>query len=124
RAGLFDADGKPGGPVYRSLRLNFVRIRGGQGRPLEVLDSIRGLNDAVEAYAAALTDHERARFRLLTALGVSAARILNPAQMPCPPEASSAEAGGKRQEARGEGDASLSSLASVPLPLASPMASV
>ena len=70
RSALFDAEGKPAGPVFRSLRLNFERIQGGEGRPLEVLDSIRGLSDTVEAYGQAMTDYERARFRLLAVLGV------------------------------------------------------
>ena len=48
RSSLFDAEGKPVGPVFRSLRLNFERIRSGDGRPLEVLDSIRSLNDQLE----------------------------------------------------------------------------
>ncbi len=71
RLALFDADGKPNGPVFRSLRLNFERIREVEKtRPLEVLDSIRGLNDLLEAYGQALTDYERAQFRLLRALGL------------------------------------------------------
>jgi len=35
-----------------------------------VLDAIRGLNDTLESYGQALTDYERARFRLLIALGL------------------------------------------------------
>ena len=56
---LFDKSGKPAGPVFESVRLNFERIRGGEGRPLEVLDSIRGLNDMLEAYANGLSDYDR-----------------------------------------------------------------
>src|SRR5439155_12885834 len=82
--GLFDEQGKPGGPVYRSLKLNFIRIKGGQGRPLEVPDSVLGLNDTVEAYVNALTEHERARFRLLIALGIPAQGIVDPRLMPLP----------------------------------------
>jgi outer membrane protein TolC len=68
---LFDAKGNPTGPVFQSLRLNFERIRNVPGsRPLEVLDSIRGLNDLLDAYGQAATEYERARFRLMTALGV------------------------------------------------------
>src|SRR5262249_49396299 len=70
RSALFAPKGAADGPVYRSLRLNFDRIRGAEGRPLEVLDSIRGLNDLLEAYYQAMTDLERAYFRLLTALGL------------------------------------------------------
>lgn len=70
RSALFDDRGALAGPVFRSIRLNFDRIRGGEGRPLEVLDSIRGLSDALEAYGQAVTDYERAQIRLLYALGV------------------------------------------------------
>jgi outer membrane protein TolC len=67
---LFDEEGRPDGPIFRSMRLNFERIRGAEGRALEVIDSIRGVNDLVEDYGQALTAHERARFRLLVALGL------------------------------------------------------
>ncbi|HXG08909.1 MAG TPA: TolC family protein [Gemmataceae bacterium] len=70
RAALFNERGEPTGPVFQSLRLNFERVRGGEGRPLEVQDSIRGLNDLLDAYGQATTDFERARFRLLIALGL------------------------------------------------------
>ena len=55
-------------------------------RPLEVLDSIRGLNDTLEAYGQAVTDYERSRFRLLLTLGLPPEAILDPAKMPLPPE--------------------------------------
>ncbi|HYT94685.1 MAG TPA: TolC family protein [Gemmataceae bacterium] len=77
RQALFDSAGKAQGPVFRSLLLNFQRIRGVlETRPLEVLDSIRGLNDMLEAYGQAVTDYERARFRLLIALGLPPQTIL------------------------------------------------
>jgi outer membrane protein TolC len=91
RAALFDADGAPKGPVFESLRLNFERIRAVEKtRPLEVLDSIRGLNDALEAYAQAVTDYDRARFRLLVVLGLPPEDLLNAllapdAGQPAPP---------------------------------------
>jgi outer membrane protein TolC len=85
RAALFDRAGAPAGPVYRSLRLNFLRILGGGGLPLEVLDSIRSLNDLLDAYTTAMTDYERARFRLLVALGLPAPGILDPRLLPLPP---------------------------------------
>jgi outer membrane protein TolC len=87
RAALFDSDGAPAGPVFRSLRLNFERIKGGEGRPLELLDSIRGLSDTLEAYGQAVTDYERGRFHLLIALGLPAAGIIDPSKLPqpCPP---------------------------------------
>jgi outer membrane protein TolC len=82
---LFDREGRPTGPVYRSLRLNFLRILGGGGLPLEVLDSIRSLSDLLDAYSTAMTDFERARFRLLIALGLPAPGILDPRLLPAPP---------------------------------------
>jgi outer membrane protein TolC len=77
RQALFDEKGQAKGPVFESLRLNFQRIREVEKtRPLEVLDSIRGLNDLLESYGLAVTDYERARFRLLTALGLPPRTIL------------------------------------------------
>jgi outer membrane protein TolC len=67
---LFDEKGAPRGPVFRSLRLDFERIQGAEGRPLEALDSIRRLSDLLDAYGQAVTDYERSRFRLLIALGM------------------------------------------------------
>jgi len=84
RSALFGPGGEPAGPVYTSLRLNFERIRKGQGQPLEVLDSIRSLNDLLEAHAQALTEFDRARFRLLVALGLPAEALLDPSRMPRP----------------------------------------
>jgi outer membrane protein TolC len=73
RASLFDARGLPEGPVFSSLRLNFQRIREVPNtRPLEVLDSIRGLNDLLDVYGQAITDYERAQFALIAALGLPA----------------------------------------------------
>lgn len=87
RTALFDGDGAQAGPVFRSLRLNFERIQGGEGRPLEALDSIRSLSDTLEAYGQAVTDYERGLFRLLIALGLPVAGIIDPSKMPqpCPP---------------------------------------
>jgi outer membrane protein TolC len=77
RGALFDAKGAPEGPVFLSVRLNFARIRGDEKtRALDVLDSIRGLNDVLESYAQSLTDYERARFRLLVALGLPVQALL------------------------------------------------
>jgi outer membrane protein TolC len=85
RAGLFDERGQPNGAVYRSIRLNFTRIRGGQGAPLEVLDSVRRLSDVLEAYGNALSDYDQARFRLLVALGLPPGCLLDDERMPVPP---------------------------------------
>ncbi len=85
RAALFNAQGAPEGPVFQALRLNFDRIRTVPAtRPLEVLDSIRGLNDTLEAYGQAITEYERARFGLLIALGLPPAELLVPP--PAPPK--------------------------------------
>jgi outer membrane protein TolC len=84
RSALFNDEGKPTGPVFRSLRLNFDRIQAGEGRPLEALDSIRGLSDTVEAYAQAVTEYERAQFRLLIALGLPPNELMNPKAMTTP----------------------------------------
>jgi outer membrane protein TolC len=78
QSALFDKAGKPGGPVFEALRQNFTRIREEpKTRPLEVLDSIRGLSDSLEAYGQALTDYERSRFRLMIALGLAPEDILS-----------------------------------------------
>lgn len=74
---LSGKDGKAVGPVFESVRLNFARIRGAEGRPLEALDSLRGLNDTLEAYANGLSDFDRARFRLLVVLGIPGSAILD-----------------------------------------------
>jgi outer membrane protein TolC len=70
RTALFNDKDEPTGPAFRSIRLNFERIRGTEGRPLEALDSIRGLNDILDAYTTALSEYERARLRLLGAIGL------------------------------------------------------
>lgn len=84
-AGLFDDQGRPTGAVYRSLLLNFTRIKAGQGLPLEALDSTRRQSDVLESYANALTDYDRARFRLLVALGLPPEALLDPRCLPAPP---------------------------------------
>jgi outer membrane protein TolC len=78
RSALFDSAGKPNGPVFEGIRLNFDRVREVQtARPLEVLDSIRGLNDLLDAYGQAVTDYERARFRLMIVVGLSPEDIIS-----------------------------------------------
>jgi outer membrane protein TolC len=85
RSALFGAAGAPTGPVFRSLRLNFERIRAQEGRPLEVVDSIRGLSDVEEAYGVDITSYERAQFRLLLALGLPPQVLLDAAAAACAP---------------------------------------
>lgn len=87
QSGLFDARGRLAGPVYQNVQRNFLRVRSpgrGTARPLEALDAIRSLSDIREAYANALTDYERARFRLLVALGMPARGIVDPRLLPAP----------------------------------------
>jgi outer membrane protein TolC len=76
---LFDPQGRPNGPVFQSIRLSFDKIRAVPAtRALEVLDSIRSLNSLLDTYANTLTDYERARFRLLIALGLPPDQLLPP----------------------------------------------
>jgi hypothetical protein len=84
-AGLFDEQKRPNGAVYRSIGLNFYRIRGTAGIPLEVLDSIIRLNDVLLGYADSLSDYDRERYRLLLALGLPPAGLLDPSCLPLPP---------------------------------------
>ncbi len=81
---LFNAQGAPEGPVFQALRLDFERIRGAEGRPLEALDSIRRLSDLLEQYGTAATEYERSRFRLLVVLGVPPEALLDPSLIPPP----------------------------------------
>lgn len=48
---------------------DLTRIRGAEGRPIEVLDSVRLLTDARYRYLAAICDYNRAQFALYVALG-------------------------------------------------------
>jgi outer membrane protein TolC len=82
RATLFDNSGAPKGPVYRAILLNFERIKGGEGRPLEVVDSIRLMADSLEAYAQAVTGYERAQLRLILSLGLPVQSILPAEERP------------------------------------------
>jgi outer membrane protein TolC len=119
RAGLFDDSGNATGTVYRAVRLNFLRIRGGQGLPLEVLDSIRRLSDVLQGYADTISDYDRNRYRLLVALGLPPASFIEPA----PPEPHQAPDTGHQEPAacRGKLDVAppandLQPLRGVPLP--------
>jgi len=85
QSSLYDQAGRPEGIVFRNIRLNFIRIRGGEGRPLEAVDAVRSLSDVLDAYGNDITDYERARFRLLIALGLPAQAVLDPRCMPQPP---------------------------------------
>lgn len=52
-----------------SYERNVSRIRDAQGLPLEVLQSVRALEEARQAYLRAVIDHNQAQFRLQWALG-------------------------------------------------------
>jgi outer membrane protein TolC len=52
-----------------SYQRNVSRIRDGQGLPLEVLQSLRALEDARRAYLNSVVDYNEAQFRLQWALG-------------------------------------------------------
>ncbi len=52
-----------------SYRRNAERIREGEGLPIEVLQSLRALNDARLDYARSVADHNESQFRLHHALG-------------------------------------------------------
>ena len=83
------------------MSLNFQRVKAGEGRPLEVIDSIRGVNDALDQYAEATTGYERARFGLLVALGMPPESMLDPNLMPspsCPPETRQSPAPGEANQ--------------------------
>lgn len=52
-----------------SYQRNLSRIRDGQGLPIEVLQSVRALEDARRAYLTAVIQYNQAQFRLQWALG-------------------------------------------------------
>ncbi len=52
-----------------SYTRDLSRIRDGQGLPLEVLQSLRALEDARRAYLTAVIEYNQAQFRLQWALG-------------------------------------------------------
>jgi outer membrane protein TolC len=89
---LFDRNGAAAGVAYESIRLNFLRLSKQETRPLEVLDSIRSLNDLLDVYTQDMTDYERSRFRLLVAMGIPRLALIDPSLMPVPPAAGAPEA--------------------------------
>jgi len=67
-----------------SYERNLSRIRDAQGLPLEVLQSVRALEDARRAYLTAMIEYNEAQFRLQWALGWPVTAV--EAGMPhCPP---------------------------------------
>lgn len=55
--------------AQNSYQRNLSRIRDGQGLPIEVLQSVRALEEARRAYLNAVVDYNESQFRLQRALG-------------------------------------------------------
>jgi outer membrane protein TolC len=60
----------------KAYDLDLGRIRGGQGLPIELIDSLRLLADARYEYLDAISAYNRAQFELYVALGQPPARFL------------------------------------------------
>ena len=67
------------------FREDLVRIRGHEGLPIEVLNSLRLLARARMEYLGAIIDYNRAEFELYVALGQPPARALLHVENPLPP---------------------------------------
>lgn len=63
-----------------SYRRNLERIRGGQGLPLEALQSIQALDQSRREYLRAVGDYDEWQFRLYRALGCPIAATASPAK--------------------------------------------
>ncbi len=63
-----------------SYRRNLARIRGGQGLPLEVLQSLQALDQSRREYLRAVSDYDEWQFRLYRALGCPIPREADLAQ--------------------------------------------
>ena len=63
-----------------SYRRNVERIRGGQGLPLEVLQSIQALDQSRREYLRQVGDYDEWQFRLYRALGWPVPREAAPAR--------------------------------------------
>jgi outer membrane protein TolC len=63
-----------------SYRRNFERIRGGQGLPLEVLQSIQALDQSRREYLRAVGDYDEWQFRLYRAMGCPIPGSASPAK--------------------------------------------
>ncbi len=59
-----------------AFKEDFARIRGGQGRPIELLESLRLLGQARNAYLNAIVDYNEAQIDLFVALGKPPADVL------------------------------------------------
>ncbi|WP_339748889.1 TolC family protein [uncultured Rubinisphaera sp.] len=69
RAGRIRITQKAIESAQNSYERNLSRIRDGQGLPLEVLQSVRALEDARRAYLEAVIEYNEAQFQLQWALG-------------------------------------------------------
>lgn len=89
------------------------RIKGGQGLPIELLDSFRLLAEARLTYLEAIVDYDKAQFALYVALGQPPAKYLAhevpsdlvPPPQPAPPLPGCAPPGGGKGEACAAGPA-------------------
>jgi outer membrane protein TolC len=63
-----------------SYRRNLERIRGGQGLPLEVLQSIQAFDQSHREYLRAVGDYDEWQFRLYRAIGCPIPATANPTQ--------------------------------------------
>jgi outer membrane protein TolC len=64
-------------------RQDLLRIRGGQGLPIELLDSLQRLVTARQAIVAAVIGYDEAQFQLFVALGQPPMVALPSAQALC-----------------------------------------
>lgn len=88
RALQIDAAEKATRASGEAFREDMIRIKGGQGLPLEVIDSLRLLGRSRYDYLEAVIDYNRAQFQLWVALGRPPADVLArpvPAELVPPP---------------------------------------
>ena len=77
RASQIDAGEKAVRAAQDGYALDLARIRGGQGLPLEAIDSMRLLGRSRFEYLAAVVDYNRAQYQLWVALGRPPAEVLS-----------------------------------------------
>jgi outer membrane protein TolC len=77
RAPQIDAAEKAVRAAQEGFALDLSRIRGGQGLPLEAIDSMRLLGRSRFEYLAAVVDYNRAQYQLWVALGRPPADVLS-----------------------------------------------
>ena len=52
-----------------TCEMNLLKIREGEGLPLELIQAINSLVESLDAYVATVCDYNRPQFRLLRAIG-------------------------------------------------------